>query len=303
MWSVFIVGVFCVGFLNACSRNDTRDGGSDVAVPARREFDVRGMVRALDPGAREVRIQHEAIPGYMEAMTMPFYVQDTNELSGLIPGQEITFTLIVTEDDAWIENVQKTGRAENILPEGAPIRIAREVEPLEVGDALPEYQFVNEQGQTVSLSRFKGQALVLSFLYTRCPLPNFCPLTAKKLARTQNQLLANTQAPTNWHLLSITIDPEFDTPERLKQFGKTYGYRPEHWSLLTGELIDITAIGEQFGLLFWTEDGTVNHNLRTVVVDADSLIRTNLIGNEWEVGELVRQVVKACNTDSNKGGS
>jgi len=265
-------------------------------MPSHREFDVKGLVLSLHPEDRKVRIKHEEIPGYMDAMTMPFSVHDTNELAGLIPGEEITFKLKVTDDDAWIEAIRKTGVAKNILPEGAPIRIAREVEPLKVGDVLPEYQFVNEQGREVSLSQFQGKALVLSFLFTRCPIPNFCPLTARKLAGVQNQLLANGGGPTNWHLLAISIDPGFDTPNRLKQFGEAYGYKPAHWSFLTGELIDITAIGEQFGMVFWTEAGTVSHNLRTIVVGADGLIRTNLVGNEWEVEALVGEVVEAAET-------
>ncbi len=270
----------------------------DVPAPSWQSYSVTGMVVSLQPIEKQVVVKHEKIPGYMMAMTMPFQVQDTNELTGLIPGQEITFTMIVTGDDAWIENIQKTGKAENLLPAGAGIRIAREVEPLEIGDPLPDYPFVNEMGQTTRLGQFRGNALVLSFLFTRCPLPNFCPLTAKKLAELQGRLAARPGGPTNWHILAITIDPAFDAPERLKQFGEAHGYQPEHWTFLTGELIDITALAEQFGLLFWTEGGTVSHNLRTVVVDARGLIRTNLIGNEWDVASLEREVVRAAAADS-----
>lgn len=262
--------------------------------PSHRTYSVTGMVLSLKPLAKEVVVEHEDIPGFMNAMTMLFSVRDTNELAGLIPGEQITFKMIVTDDDAWIEDVEKTGVAENIIPKGSGISIARDVEPLKVGDALPDYDFINEQGQAVSLSQFKGNALVLSFLFTRCPMPQYCPLTAKKLAETQNQLSMAVNGPTNWHILAITIDPEFDTPERLKQFGETHGFKPERWSLLTGERIDITALGEQFGLTFWTEDGTINHNLRTVVVGADGTIRTNIVGNEWKVETLVGEVVEAA---------
>lgn len=262
--------------------------------PMQQSHSVTGVVISLKPLEKKAVIKHEEIPGYMIAMTMPFFVQDTNELAGLIPGEEITFTMIVTEDDAWIEGVKKTGKAENILPPGAGIRIARDVEPLQIEDTLPEYQFINEQGREVHLGDYRGDALVLSFIFTRCPVPNFCPLTTRKLVETQERLLVNSMGPTNWHILAITVDPEFDTPRRLKQYGEAYGYKPEHWSFLTGELIDITALAEQFGLIFWTEDGTVNHNLRTVVVGADGTIRSNIIGNEWEVETLVGEVVNAA---------
>lgn len=289
-----IVRLIVVGVLlsTVSCRRQTEPLGNP--SPNRQSYSVTGLVMSLKPLEKQVVIKHKEIPGYMPAMTMPFSVQNTNELSRLIPGEEVTFQLMVADDDAWVEGIKKTGVAQNIMPEGAPIRIVRDVDPLEIGDPLPEYHFVNEQGHKVSLSQFKGNALVLSFLFTRCPVPNYCPLTARKLARVQDTLLAREHAPTNWHILAVTLDPQYDTVKRLRQFGETYGYKPECWSFLTGELIDITALAEQLGLLFWTGDGTVNHNVRTAVVGADGLIRTNMSGNEWEVEGLVNEVVEAA---------
>jgi protein SCO1/2 len=240
-----------------------------------------------------VVIEHEDIPGYMKAMTMPFFVRDTNELSGLIPGEEVRFKMIVTHDDAWIEEIEKTGNARNLLPPGLGISIASDVEPLEIGDTLPDYSLTNEFGAPIQLSQYRGKTLVLSFLFTRCPLPTFCPRLARQLAETQQTLLARENGPTNWQILAVSIDPEYDRPERLKQYGESYSYNPDHWSLATGDLTDITALGEQFGVMFWKEGGTISHNLRTVVVDSTGVIRANLIGNEWEVAELVGQVLAA----------
>jgi protein SCO1/2 len=280
-----------IGVVPSCRQ----EPGSDAAPSSwRQTYAVTGMVKSLRPAEHEVGVEHQEIPGYMMAMTMPFSVRDTNELHGLIPGEEITFTLIVTEDDSWIEDIEKTGVARNILPENAGIRIARDVEALVIGDPLPEYHFINEQGEPVSLSDYRGTALVLSFIFTRCPLPQYCPLTTKQLVATQETLKRGSAYPTNWQILAITLDPEFDTPARLKQFGASYGYDPTRFRFLTGELIEITALAEQFGLLFWTEDGTINHNLRTVVVGADGIIRTNMIGNEWSVDTLVNEVVQAA---------
>jgi len=283
-----------VWMLRVCLPLEATDSSGSASAGAPLEYRVKGVVLALQPEDRRVRIRHEAIPGYMEAMTMAFDVHDTNELSGLMPGEEITFNLLVTDDDVWIEGIEKTGVAENLIPKGAGIRIVREVAPLNIGDTLPDYTFTNEQGRQVSLSQFEGNALVLSFLFTRCPVPTFCPLTARKLAQVQNELLSTDGSPTNWHILAITVDPEFDTPRRLKQFGETYGHNPDRWSLLTGELIDITALAEQFGMFFWTDEGTISHNLRTVVVDSKGVIRTNISGNEWTVGTLVSNVVQAA---------
>jgi protein SCO1/2 len=272
----------------------TLESHSGAAPGAPRTYEVKGTILSLKPEQSAVVIEHEEIPGYMSAMTMPFFVHDTNELAGLIPGEEVRFKMIITQDDAWIEDIEKTGQAKNILPPNAGIRIVRDVEPLDIGDVLPDYSLTNEFGQRVQLSQYRGKALVLAFLFTRCPLPMYCPLTTRKLAETQEALLARSTGPTNWHLLAVTVDPEFDTPARLKQFGETYHYKPERWSFATGDLTDITALAEQFGLMFWEEGGTISHNLRTVVVDADGIIRTNMVGNEWKVETLVAEVVEAA---------
>lgn len=282
-----LAAVLVAGCKPSTSSSETH--GSPTAV--QRSYAVTGMVISLRPEQSAVVVKHEAIPGYMSAMTMPFLVRDTNLLTGLISGQEIRFTLQVTYDDAWIEDIEKTGQARNIVPPGAGIRIVRDVDPLEVGDVLPEYPLTNEFGRPLHLSQFRGRALVLSFLFTRCPLPTYCPLVARKLAQTQQTLLAREGGSTNWHILVVTIDPEYDTPARLKRYGETYEYNPDHWTFATGDLTDITALAEQFGLTFWQEAGTISHNLRTALVDADGIIRTNITGNEWAVDEIVRWVV------------
>lgn len=295
----FVAVLLSLGVLvtTSCKREETSavDSGSTPNT-----YSVTGIVVSLNPADASAIIKHQTIPGYMMAMTMPFAVKDTNELAGLQAGEEVTFQMLVTMDDMWIEDVKKTGVVTNLPPTTGHFRLVREVEPLEVGDELPEYHFINEQGEAVSLSQWRGNALVLSFLFTRCPVPNFCPLTARKLVEMQNKLSAQSANPTNWHILCITVDPEWDTPEQLKQFGEAYGLKLEHANLLTGELIDITAIAEQFGLRFWTEAGTISHNLRTVVVDAGGMIQTNMIGNEWAVEDLMGQVLAATAGQSKK---
>ena len=190
-------------------------GTAPVALPAATStnaqiFLVKGVVVAMKPEEKIVRIRHEEIPGYMAAMTMPFEVKDTNELAGVNAGDTVTFRMLVTETDGWIDQIKKVevDPTASPLPANAPFRIVRDVEPLEVGDALPEYQFTNQLGQTVSLSQFRGQALAFTFIFTRCPFPTFCPLMSNNLQAVQDALLKNPNAPTNWHLLTITFDPE-----------------------------------------------------------------------------------------------
>lgn len=260
-------------------------------------FQVRGVIVSVNAPDKTVRIQHEEIPGYMDAMTMPFDVKDTNELVGLNPGDAVTFRMLVTETDGWIEQIKKLDgkAAANALPVSAPIRIVRDVEPLDVGDTLPEYHFTNQLGQAVSLSQFRGQALAFTFIFTRCPFPTFCPLMSNNLRDVQAALRADANAPTNWHLLTISFDPDYDTPERLKNYAAAYQADPARWEFLTGALIDITALSEQVGLQFWKDpQAGINHNLRTVVVDARGRVQKIFIENKWTVEELAAEIIKAA---------
>lgn len=263
-------------------------------------YQVRGVVVELTPEEKTVRIKHEEIPGYMDAMTMPFEVRDTNELAGLEAGDPVAFRMWVTDDDGWIDQIRKLPRpTTNTLSTTGQFRFVRDVEPLNVGDALPEYRFTNQLGQAVSTAQFRGRALAITFVFTRCPFPTFCPRTMGNFAETQRKLLAQASAPTNWHLLTISFDPAFDTPAVLKAYGVSHGQDARHWTLATGALIDITAIAEQFGLSFWREpEGGISHNLRTAVVDPVGRVRKVFIGNKWTSNELVAELLKATGQGS-----
>jgi len=255
---------------------------------------AKGVVVSIAPADKTITIKHETIPGYMQAMTMPFEVQDTNELAGLTPGDQVSFRIVIENNHGWIDQIQKTGARTNTPPTTGPFRHVRDVEPLDEGDALPDYHFTNQLGQAISTAQFKGQALAITFLFTRCPYPNFCPLMANNFAAAQNKLLTMPNAPTNWHLLTISFDPENDTPEVLRNYAQAHGADPAHSTFATGALIDITAIGDQFGLVFWKEQGSIiSHNLRTVVIDASGRVQKIFSGNTWQPEDLVAEMVKA----------
>jgi protein SCO1/2 len=258
-------------------------------------FQVRGVVREINPGEKTVSIRHEAIPGFMPAMTMPFAIKDTNELTGLTPGDSVSFLILVTPKDGWIEHLQKLPAAlDTNIPTTGPFRLVRDVDPLGVGDPLPDYGFTNELGQPVRLSSFRGQALAITFIFTRCPYPAFCPRMSAWFHDTLDLLARDPQAPTNFHFLTVSFDPEYDTPDQLKLYAQAHHYDPQHWSFLTGELINITALADEFGMKFWHEGGGMNHNLRTAVVDAHGRVQTVLSGNTWTAGALAAEMVKAA---------
>lgn len=260
-------------------------------------YHVKGVVREVMPDKKTVTIAHEEIPGYMAAMTMDFSVTNAAELTGLQPGDGVAFRMIVTKDDGWIDQIKRTGTT-NAAPAPPPesFRRVRLVEPLAVGDIIPEYKFTNELGRLVRLSDFKGQALALNFIFTRCPFPTFCPRASKGFSDTQAKLKSMSGGPTNWHLLSITIDPDYDTIPRLKGYAKTYEADARRWNFLTADLEEVTAITEQFGLQFWRETpaSLPNHNLRTVVIDTTGRIQWVSPMDDLTVDAMVEQMVKAA---------
>ena len=270
----------------------TAQAQSDTNV---QRFEVKGVVQEVKAAEKKAVIRHEEIPNYMPAMTMPLDVKNTNELTGLVAGDEITFTMVVTDDDGWIENIKKTGASQVVTPPKRPsTRLVRDVEPLEVGDKMPNYTFTNALGQTVNLSDLAGQAYAFTFIFTRCPFPTFCPRMNSNFEQVYELLSKNPNAPTNWHLLSITLDPDYDTPERLRAYSANYKGDPKKWNWLTGAMIEIDAITEQVGLAFSFENNTINHNLRTVVVDAQGIIRQIMWGNEWTAEELAEGLIAAA---------
>jgi protein SCO1/2 len=168
---------------------------------------------------------------------------------------------------------------------------------------MPNYTFTNSFGKAVSFSDFPGQALAFTFIFTRCPFPTFCPRMNSNFAETHNLLKGDSSAPTNWHLFSISFDPDYDTPERLLRYSSVYSPDPKKWDWVTGAMIEIDAITEQVGLAYAAEAGTINHNLRTVVLNPDRTIRAILIGNEWPPEELAKHIREAAAQEAEKSAN
>lgn len=283
-------------FLPGCRHPSAPAQSGPPPSGAPQTYAVTGVVREIEPDRRRARIRHEEIPGYMAAMTMPFEVRDPRELDGVNPGDKVAFRLNVTETDGWIDQVKvlETGVPEDPRPVVPGVRQTRIVEELEAGDPLPDYPFVDEQRRPVRLHDFKGKALGITFIYTRCPYPTFCPRQSSQFAEACRQLLDRPDGPRNWHLLSISFDPSHDTPSVLRRYAKRYDYDPARWNFLTGEMIDIDAITEQFGMIVALDGDGFSHNVRTVVVDAAGRIQRIYVGNEWQTEDFVAEMVKAA---------
>jgi protein SCO1/2 len=286
--------VFC--FLSLVLSAITASAQATNSLADQKVYPAKGVVVELTPGKHEVTIQHEAIAGYMSAMTMPFDVKDTNELSGLAKGDAVSFRVVVSKNEGWVDQIQKTGAKMNAVSLTNSFHFGGEVAPLNEGDPLPEYRFTNQLGQVISTAQFKGQALAITFLFTRCPFPQYCPLLTGNFAEAQKKLLSLSHAPTNWHLLTISFDPGYDTPEVLQRYAEAHGADAKRWTFATGSQRDVTAIGEQFGLVFWKDgdNGLISHNLRAVVIDASGRVQKIFTGNEWQPADLVSEMMKAA---------
>jgi protein SCO1/2 len=264
---------------------------------AAKTYPARGVVREVRSDAKTIVIQHEAVSNYMTAMTMPFHVKDPKELAGLQAGDEVTFRLHVTDTESWVDQIVKTGNGAPVSGSARSVGVHASAWPTntlkrelqhagsETGaprlnyepavavntaaaNPLLSYKFTNELGQAVSLNDFRGQALGVTFFYTRCPLPDYCPRLSKNFEEASQKLAAMTNAPANWHFISITFDPTIDTPAMLRAYGESYHYDPNHWSILTGPPDKIAELAKACGVEYTPDAGTINHNFRTLIVNA-----------------------------------
>ncbi len=264
------------------------------ASPKAKRYELKGKVVSVDKAERRVYLDHEEIPGYMEAMTMPFALRknDLWALDVLKPGQQVTATLVVDEGLSWIENIVITDQSAIDGSAASSANAAREARP---GDEVPDFTLINQDGKRISLKQYRGKALLLTFIYTRCPLPDYCPLMSSNFAAIDKELKKNQSLYDRTHLLSISFDTEYDTPKVLKSYGGAYteNYTSEtfaHWEFATGSAQEIRAIAEFFGLSFYPESNQIIHGLRTALIGPDGRVYKTYHGNEWKPDEVLRDI-------------
>jgi protein SCO1/2 len=251
-----------------------------------RQYELRGQVLAVDSVRHEITVKHEDIKGFMPGMTMPFRVRDASLVAGRTPGELIRATLVVEDAAAYLKAIERTGLAP-LADVPAPRAI---ITPLEPGDPIPDAVFVDQDGRRRRLTEWRGQALAVTFMYTRCPVPDFCPLMDRQFASIQKAVGEDSTLRGRVHLLSISFDPAFDTPVVLKQYALMREADPGTWSFLTGERQEIDRFAGHFGVSI-TRPGDagpeIMHNLRTAVIDGNSRLSHVLSGNDWKTEELL----------------
>lgn len=254
-------------------------------------YETRGIVRGISPDRKTLEIQHENIPDFMPSMTMPFLVGDQKEVAGLKLGDSISFRLTVTPKDFWIDQVRRVGREEvNVSEPEAQRTSDNQARRLKEGDAMPEFSLTDQDGKSVTLETFRGQPLVLTFIFTRCAVPTFCPRMTSNFSDLQKLIKAENGAVAKTRLLSITLDPAFDTPEILEQYGAHSNQDPNIWRLAGGNPKEVDALTQAFSVYRQTEGGTLSHGLATALVDSAGKIVKIWRGNAWTPAEIISEI-------------
>ncbi len=259
-----------------------------------RVFIARGVIRELPVGGRTLVVRHEEVPGLMPKMTMAFTVHDTNELQGLHPGDTITFRVRATEDQSWIEGIQRANGPVSTPTPISPVP-PPQIAELKPGDMLPDAQLLAEDGNAIHFSDFRGRALAFTFIFTRCPLPDFCPRMNHGFAQARDLLLRSASGPTNWQFLSLSFDPDHDRPEVLASYARGYrGDNRDRWTFASASTNVLASLVPKLDFRFANEDGAMIHNLRTVVLDPLGRIHRQLNGNKWVPQELADAMTEAA---------
>jgi protein SCO1/2 len=264
--------------------------------PAQQNYKVyhlRGKVVSTDAAKGEVTVNHEAIPGLMEAMTMPYKLKDASILGELHPGDVITADLLVSTDpdaDYLLDHIVVVAQAKPDYKPGVSYHVPAP------GDAVPDFKLRNQDGQPIHLGQFKGKSLVVTFIYTRCPSPDFCPRVTRNFAALEKQLAASPALFAKTHLICISFDPVYDTPERLRAYGASYiGSDAKsafaHWEFAVPEKPTLAEMAMFFDLGMTNEaDSTITHTLSTTLIGPDGKVARFYPGNEWTPEQVLGDV-------------
>lgn len=279
-----VLGV-CLAFAaSACTRSDERT------------FTLQGQVLSLEPARKQLIVKHEEIKDFMPAMTMPYEVRDGELLDGLAAGDLINATLVVVSNGAYLSAIRKVGQAPLEKPPAeAPNPPASSgFELLKPGDAVPDSAFVDQGAQKRRFSGFKGSPVVMTFIYTKCPLPTFCPLMDRHFASLQTSLKSDA-ALEAVRLVTVSFDPVTDTPAVLTDHAKRLKADLTRWTFLTGDRDEIDRFAARFGVSLaraMNDPRDITHNLRTAIIDADGKVVKVYTGNDWSPDQVLDDLKK-----------
>ncbi len=270
-----------------------KSGAAGASAQNFKVYKLRGKVVSTNSAKGEVTLNHEAIPGFMEAMTMPYKLKDPGILSELHPGDAITADVLVSQDpdaDVRLDHIVVVAQAK---PDYKPTTFYHVPAP---GDQVPDFKLRNQDARPIRLAGFKGKALLVTFIYTRCPRPDFCPRVTRNFAEVHKDLAATPALYAKTHLLCVSFDPEHDTPERLRAYGVEYigsgaAGAFDHWDFAVPEGQVLKQMAQYFDLgMSDAGDGSIAHTLSTTLIGPDGRVVKFYPGNEWTAEQLAADV-------------
>ena len=286
-WVLVAVAAFALSGLFACNSSRKQESGL-------RQYPLKGKVVSIDKPKLSVVVDGEAIPGLMGAMVMPYKVKSAGELDAVAVGDVITAIVVMNGDDYVVEEMKVVERG--VSPAGSPATTTLHVP--EVGEAVPNFQLVNQSGRRISLEQYRGKTLLVTFIYTRCPFADFCPRVSGEFAEINRQLKKDPSLYGKTHLLSISFDPKHDTPRVLRSYGAGYLEKQApsfvHWEFAAAPETDLPEIARYFGLTYKDDSGLITHTLSTAVIGPDGRIFKWYHGSEWKAADLLKDVTDAA---------
>jgi protein SCO1/2 len=267
-----------------------------------RTFPVEGQVIAVTPDRSEATVKHGEIKGLMPAMTMPYKIKDSAELNAIKPGDVIDATLVLVENDAYLTKVRRIGEAPLEAPPVEAVQATSAssgFELLKPGETVPDSKFVDQDGRKRTFKAFRGSRVVLTFIYTKCPLPTFCPLMDRHFVTLQEHL-QDTPVLKDVHLVTVSFDPVTDTPAVLKKHARELKADLTRWTFLTGDRDDIDQFAARFGVSIqraMNDQRDISHNLRTAVISAEGKLVKVYTGNEWTPKDILEDLTPTANAN------
>ncbi len=290
MHKLFIV--LALAFLSfACQPTET----ASVNTENLKRYELRGTVISVDRAAKKAEVDHEEIPGFMPRMTMNFPIREDWVWDDLLPGVEIQADLVVdnsADEPYWLEKIRISAAANPNLP------MPEIKQPAQIGQAVPPVTLTDQNGRRFTLQDYKGKALAITFIYRECPLPEYCIKMSQEFSNIALQMNANEEYKDKVRLLSISFDPDRDTPAKLKEYGIGYLGNPAQpdftvWQLAVGTDGEVRKLADFFGLKYSVNqenEAEINHNLVTAVIAPDGKVAKLLPGNRWTADELMREL-------------
>jgi protein SCO1/2 len=254
--------------------------------PGSKQYSLRGRVLETNVATNEITVNHEDIPGFMPAMTMPYKVKDAGRVQELQPGDLIAADIVTANrgKDYWLENVRITDQSGR---KAAKPAVPRHV--LQLGEKVSDLPLIDQDGKTFRLSDFRGKALLVTFIYTRCPMPAFCPRLSSQFAKIHENLAKTPDDYAKTHLLTVSFDPKYDTAPVLRRYGLAYldndasGF--SHWGFATANAVDLRKLADAFGLEYFEEDNQISHTMVIVLIAPDGSV-AKYWATEWTAAEL-----------------